>query len=141
MRRYFAFISLIIFLATGCAPFIRDESVPKLLELEGQIYRTKKKIDLTGSGYPFQDIEIPDGMDVRLVVALGTDWVKIYGYPYSGEDSRLREPRYLILYMFEDDFPDKKFDPEYLKKRLYSLVEIKEQSGPAIIETKKTRIR
>jgi hypothetical protein len=126
--RFIITIAIAMMLIMSCSQFIRDDAVPGLVEYETQIFRAKKKADPQDQGLPFEELPFEENADIRLVIALGENWIKVYGYRDTGEHAKLTERRYLILYMFEEDFPDSRFDPEYLKKRLYSVVEVKEQS-------------
>lgn len=125
MKKKITIMLLALMLVPGCASFIQEESRAEVMHLEENTYRAKVTKDTEDKGYPFEELEFKRGQDIRIIIRFGDDWVKVYGYADTGENARLKENRYLILYMFREDFPDNRFDPEYFKEKLFYVLEVR----------------
>jgi type II secretion system-associated lipoprotein len=101
-----------------------DESLLK--KKEKNVYVLKKDVLIDDKG-------LKKGDRIKIVVTAGREWVKVYAYPKKVES--LKAERYLILYLFEDDFPEKKFNTGYFNERLAEVVE----KAPASSHGKKRR--
>jgi len=66
------------------------------------------------------ELSLPKGTVVKLIIVGGDEWVKVYAY--NAKEDLLLAHRFLILYMFEDDFPDKEFNVDLLDKELANIV-------------------
>ncbi len=111
-------ISRIILIASllmaGCSTFIPDEESDKIsLKYQAGEY-------LLLSDVIRNDLIFPKNSVVKLIVLTGDDWVKVYAYNSSEE--LLASNRFIVLYLFDTDFPDEKFSQEYLDAELLKLV-------------------
>lgn len=107
-------IPVLLVALVACASFINDESAALLRGYESCEYTLKQD---SAEGYPV----VKKGQAVRLYIVNRGDSVKVYCYP-AGTDI-LKSERALILYLFEDDFPDKKFSREFFEQKLYNVVD------------------
>lgn len=72
-----------------------------------------------------QDVErnnmtLAKGERVRIIIVTNDEWIKVYAYKAS--DDILKSVRFLILHMFNDDFPESKFDREKFDVELAKIV-------------------
>lgn len=105
MRRLLVIPVLFLF---SCTTFMKDKEVPILKEYENQTYVLKREIKI-------QDKFIPKGEKVKILVKVGTDWVRIHAYSATGD--QLKVQRFLALLMIDEDFPEKIFDKALFDKR------------------------
>ncbi len=96
---------LLFLVSTGCSSFVRDADSRFLTRYEKQ---NQSDIEYT----LLKDVEInkdklSKGSAVKVIVVADNNWVKVYVYRSS--ESILKSRRFLVLYLFEDDFPEKKF--------------------------------
>lgn len=116
-------------LLPGCSSFVKAEDSEKLsLKYQAADYMLLQDLKRN-------DKILPKDTSVKLLVLTSDDWVKIYAYNSSEE--LLNSNRLLALYMFEDDFPDKKYSEEYLDSQLLKIVKQKDTSGKPEKEVKK----
>lgn len=108
--RYFSLAVMLILLASilSCKSFVPDEGVEKLEKWEDSRYVLLK--DITHG-----DLTLKSGTAVGIITVTGKDWVKIYGYDASVD--LLVAERVLLLYLFEDVFPDEKYDETVVQAR------------------------
>lgn len=116
-------------LLPGCSSFIKVEDSEKL-SLKYQAMEYVLLQDLKRN-----DKILPKDSSVKLLVLTSDDWIKIYAYNSSEE--LLNSNRLLVLYMFEDDFPDKKYSQEYFDSQLLKIVKQKDLSVKPEKETRK----
>ncbi len=73
------------------------------------------------------DLTLASGTRVRIVIASGDDWVKVYAY--RSEEDLLKSIRILVLLMFDDDFPEKQFDQAKFDEELAKVIKKEDKSG------------
>jgi len=95
---------LVLSVMTGCSSFIIPGDADSLKPLERGTYQIKK--DIINNGI----FAIEANTVVRLIVEVKDSWVKVYAYK-AGEDLLFAD-RYLVIYLFEDDFSKKKFNKQ-----------------------------
>lgn len=113
-------LSLLVMLAafgwvacTNLQGFVADDAFQALKEKEGLTYVLKKDVRVN-------ERSLKKGREIRLVFAVGSDWIKVLGYP--AEVPRLKADLVLLLYLFEEDFPGGKFDMTVFMKKLDQIV-------------------
>ncbi len=102
----------------SCSTLIKDKEAEKLRSYE-------RAGDQFIDYILLQDIEagnylIKKGERVRILITAGGSWIKVY--VYRADEDLLLSTRVLALYLFEDDFPDKKYDPVLFKEKLHEVV-------------------
>jgi type II secretion system-associated lipoprotein len=112
------FLSALFFSALSCSTFVKEKEAEKLVKYEKS---GDQFIDYT----LLQDVKTGDhlikkGEKVRILITVGGDWIKVY--VYRAEEDLLLSRRNLALYLFEDDFPDKKYDPDFLREKINEVV-------------------
>jgi type II secretion system-associated lipoprotein len=115
MRGILSYIVLIIFLAS-CATFIEEEEINQLKIYEKDIYVLYEDVKV-------DKFSLKKGEDIRLYIKVEEESIKVYGY--SSDKSFLKAERVLLLYLFNDDFKDSRFDKGIFEKKLYSIVKQK----------------
>ena len=105
-----------LFPLLACSVLMTRSEEALLREKEKNIYILKKDIDIN-------DKKLKKGGEVRIVIATGREWVKVYAYPVRFDS--LKAERYLILYLFEDEFMNKKFAADLFDEKLSAVVEEK----------------
>lgn len=123
---------LLIIALTACSTFIPEEESDrlKLINQSGE-YVLVDKIERNG-------IILEKNTTVNLVVVTSDEWVKVYAY--RSAEGLLASNRIIILYMFESDFPDKKFKRDLFNKELEKIV-IPKTASMKDKEVKKTKKR
>jgi len=110
MIRWTALVIIVsVALAVSCAHFFTVESKAQLGEFEKKTFVIKNDIKVD------QDVFIK-GQKIKVKVFTGSDWVKIRGY--NADKDPLRAKQVLLIFMFEDEFPGKKFNMDYFTQRL-----------------------
>ena len=124
--RIFLVIGLMLF--SACSSFMKDEDADRITVKyqEGEYILIN---DLTRN-----NVTIPKNTAVKLLVETSSDWIKIYAY--DSKEELLKSTRLLLLYLFDTDFPDEKFNQEYFDSEVNKLVRLK---GPADIKPVKKR--
>lgn len=118
-------------LITGCSSFILDADSEKIsLKYQAGEYVLLSDLNRNDRIFPKDSI-------VKLIVVTSDEWVKIY--VYNSSEELLESTRLLLLYMFEDDFPDQKFSQEYFEAELLKLVRHKDSSEKPEKATKKKK--
>ena len=115
MPRKIIFLLLISFLSfvSACSTFIPEEDVDSLNKRYSGDYILLQDVTIN-------ELSLPKGTVVKLIIVGGDEWVKVYAY--NAKEDLLLAHRFLILYMFEDDFPDKEFNVDLLDKELANIV-------------------
>ncbi|HPD78144.1 MAG TPA: type II secretion system-associated lipoprotein [Spirochaetota bacterium] len=115
MPRKIIFLILISFLSfvSACSTFIPEEDVDSLNKRYSGDYILLQDVTIN-------ELSLPKGTVVKLIIVGGDEWVKVYAY--NAKEDLLLANRFLILYMFEDDFPDKEFNVDLLDKELANIV-------------------
>ncbi len=111
-----ALIALSVFVS--CSSFIKKEELPLLREYEKGEYVMKQDVK-------HGEYTAVKGQAVKLLVVTGSEHLKIYVYPADKEV--LKADRVLIIYLFEEDFPDSSFNVKTLEQKLSGVVEPKAQ--------------
>ena len=101
------FISLIFI--SSCDGFIGKKKIEELKQYESPVYVTTQ--DITAG-----ERSLPKGTAVKIRIRTDKEWVKVYGYPASGDE--LHSNQVLILYLFKEDFEKNRFNEELFKSKL-----------------------
>ncbi len=109
---------ILLFFALSCSSFVKEKEAEKLISYE-------RSGDQFIDYILLQDVQVGDhlikkGEKVRIIITVGGDWIKVY--VYRAEEDLLLSRRNLALYLFEDDFPDKKYDPDFLRGKIHEVV-------------------
>jgi type II secretion system-associated lipoprotein len=113
---------------SACSSFIKDEDVNRItLKYQEGEYVLLEELKRN-------DVSLPKNTSVKLLVETSSDWIKIYAYDSSEE--LLKSTRLLLLYFFDSDFPNEKFNQEYLDSELIKLVRPR---GAVTAPAKKTK--
>lgn len=112
------FLSALLLFAVSCSTFVKENEAEKLIKFE----KTDDQfIDYTLlNDVKTGDHHIKKGEKVRIIITVGGDWIKVY--VYRADEDLLLSKRNLALYLFEDDFPDKKYSPDFLREKIYEVV-------------------
>jgi len=101
----------------GCSSFVSEADIDRLtLKYQTGTYLLLQ--DITRNG-----VTIPKGTEVKLTFVAGDEWIKIYAYDKN--EQLLTSKRQLLIYMFEDEFPDEEFKPELVDKELAKVAIVK----------------
>ena len=117
---------------TACSTFIPDEENDKLklINQSGE-YVLVDKIERNG-------VVLEKDTTVKLILLTSDEWIKVYAY--KSDEGLLVSSRVLILYMFDSDFPEKKFDRVLFNKELEKIV-IPKSASVNVKEVRKTKKR
>ena len=99
---------------SACSTFMKDEDIDRvtLKYQEGEyVLIDELKRD---------NLSLPKNTAVKLLVETSSDWVKIYAY--DSKEELLKSTRVLLLYLFDSDFPDEKFNQEFFDSEMNKLV-------------------
>ena len=113
---------------SACSSFIKNEDANRIT-LKYQEGEYVLLGDLTRN-----NVTLPKNSAVKLLVETSSDWVKVYAY--DSKEELLKSTRLLLLYLFDIDFPNEKFDQELFDLEMNKLVRPK---GPADIKPVKKR--
>jgi type II secretion system-associated lipoprotein len=102
-----------VFMVSSCSTFMLDEEAAGLKKYEGKVYTIKKE-QTQG------DQSLKSGQKIRIVVKPAKESIRVYGYDAGAEI--LKSGRILILYLFNDDFSNKRFDRKTFEEKLYGVV-------------------
>jgi type II secretion system-associated lipoprotein len=102
-----------ILMISSCSTFMLDEEVAGLKKYEGRIYILKKE-------HTQGDQTLKKDQKIRIVIKPGKESIRVYGYDASA--AILKSSRVLILYLFNDDFTNKRFDSKTFESKFYSVV-------------------
>lgn len=110
--------SFIFCFALSCSTLIKDKEAEKLHSYErvGDQFIDYILLQDAKTG----DYLIKKGERVRILITAGGSWIKVY--VYKADEDLLLSTRVLALYLFEDDFPDEKYDPVFFKEKLHEVV-------------------
>lgn len=129
MKQIIIAVFFITLLFTGCSTFVPDEEFERL---------TVKY--QSGDYILLQDVTrneetLAKGTVVKLTFVAGDEWVKIYAY--DKKEEVLTSKRHLLIYMFEDEFPDELFDAARLETELAKVAVPSGNSGSGPVNRKK----
>jgi type II secretion system-associated lipoprotein len=117
-----------VLFSAGCSSFVPEEDSERItLKYQAGEYVLLDDINRN-------NIVFSKGSIVKLLVVTGDDWVKIYAY--NSNEELLSSKRFLLLYLFEDDFPDEKFNQEFLDAELLKAVRPKGSAEQSPKESK-----
>jgi len=116
MRRIIQILCLGLVFTIACSSFVKDETLPELNKYENNIY-------VTGENIEIGDLSLKKNTPVRIIIVPGDEWIKVYAYP--AKKDVLKAKRTLVLYLFQDQFPDELFDVAWFEKKLYSRLKLK----------------
>ena len=114
-----AFFAIFMFiLLPSCSTFVKDNEADKLqlYERAGERFIDYRLLRDVEAG----NQSIKKGEKVRIVINAGDDWIKVY--VYRAEEDLLLSRRVLALYLFEDDFPDEKYNPGFFREKLHEVL-------------------
>ena len=92
-----------------------DEQENDILSRQHVTAVMKKKIEL-------DENKLDAGQRVKLYFILNENSIRVYAYP--AEVEFLKSERLLILYLFEDDFKDGRYDKDYFYGKLNDVVSL-----------------
>lgn len=111
---FFALIcSCALSLALSCTTFMIDEQVDDVMKLDKATATMKKSVIR-------DDYRLEQGQKVKLHLNVNDDSIRVYAYPAGVEF--LKSNRLLILYLFEDDFKDGRFNKKIFTDKLKETV-------------------
>ena len=99
---------------SACSTFMKDEDIDRvtLKYQEGEyVLIDELKRD---------NVSLPKNSAVKLLVETSSDWVKIYAY--DSKEELLKSTRLILLYLFDTDFPNERFDQELFDSEMNKLV-------------------
>jgi type II secretion system-associated lipoprotein len=100
---------LLVLTVAGCKSFVEKEEVEDLRSLEEGTYILLKDLE-------FEDEKLRRGTRVKLIISADKDWIKVYARDATVDPLEAR--RFLLLYMFEDQFPEEGFKKELFMEKL-----------------------
>ena len=106
-------LALLCLFMASCSSFITKEHDEQLKTLEAYQYTMRKDVTV-------EKRSIAKNKVVKLRTVYGEDYVKVYAYPVSV--NTLKAEHVLLIYLFEEDFPDSKFNFDYVVQRLNEFV-------------------
>ncbi|MBP7738306.1 MAG: type II secretion system-associated lipoprotein [Spirochaetes bacterium] len=110
LKRLFMPFMAVLFVFVSCDSFfIEKGSVDALKAYEKKVYVLRKDMDVEGK-------KLKKGEEVRIVVSAGKEWVKVHAFP--ARENELKADRVLLLYLFDDDFQNKKFNIDFFNEQL-----------------------
>ena len=133
MNRVKGFICLVFvsFLFNSCTPLIKTEESTALKDFEKDKYQLVN--DLVNNNTSI----LPKGTIVRIMVLTSSEWIKVYAMDDSADPVSVQ--RYLMLYLFDDDFPNKVFTSDVFKERFAKYAVKIDPSKPAAGTTKEKK--
>ena len=114
----------------GCSTLVEDDDIEPLTKK----YQAGEYVllqDVTRN-----DVTLAKGTVVRLTFAAGDEWVKIYAY--DKKEELLTSKRQLLVYMFEDEFPEEEFNPELLETELAKVAQVYNSSVSEVKQQSKS---
>ncbi len=114
----FPVIACLFFLAS-CDSFIDKDLLAAMKAYEKDVYVLLKDIDVEGK-------KLKKGEEIRIIVTPGKEWVKVHAY--LADASELKAERFLILYLFDDDFDKKKFNIIFFDQQLNTVVAVRNET-------------
>ncbi|MCL1865396.1 MAG: type II secretion system-associated lipoprotein [Spirochaetes bacterium] len=99
---------------SACSSFIKDKDADGITSKyqEGEYILLE---DLTRN-----NVTLPKNSAVKLLVETSSDWVKVYAY--DSKEELLKSTRVLLLYLFDSDFPNEKFNQEFFDSEVNKMV-------------------
>ncbi|MDH4263915.1 MAG: type II secretion system-associated lipoprotein [Spirochaetia bacterium] len=103
-----------IFLAGCTLSYVKDDTLKSLEKKYEGVYVCTKDLPIGNDEF------VKSGTRVRLYFQSGTNSLKVYAYPF--DISREQSIGKNILYLFDTDFPDNKFEEVVLDSKLKEIV-------------------
>ncbi len=100
---------LLVLVGTGCKSFVEKEEVEDLRSLEEGTYLLLTDLE-------FEEEKLRRGTKVNLIISADKDWIKVYAMDAAVDPLEARY--FLLLYMFEDQFPEEGFKKELFMEKL-----------------------
>ncbi len=93
----------------SCTTFMRDDQAEDIMKLD-------KASGIMQKAAARDEYRLEKGQKVKLHILLSDDNIKVYAYP--AEIEFLKSNRLLLLYLFENDFKDGRFDKKIFMEKL-----------------------
>ena len=100
MRQYLCAVVLVFAMFPACSTFITDEDLAFVKSYEQGVYILKSDC------YRANGSKLDKGTKVKLISASNDEYIKFY--VYSEKETLLESKRFLLVYFFEDSFPNEK---------------------------------
>ncbi len=113
LRTILASMVALTVVLTACDVFVSKSDADRLKEKEKYTYTLKKDIDIDGK-------KLGRGERVKIVITGVKEWIKVHAYP--AQSDALKAERYLVLYLFAEDFPDGRFSMKFFEEQLNAAV-------------------
>jgi type II secretion system-associated lipoprotein len=127
LRTILTSLIVLTVMLTACDVFVSKADADLLKEKEKKTYILKKDIDIDGK-------KLKKGDEVKIVITGVKEWIKVHAYPARA--NALKADRYLILYLFSEDFKNKQFDLKFFEEQLDAVAT---PGGGAAAPAKKAR--
>lgn len=115
LTRISLFLILIpFFLTLNCVTFLEEEEKVLVKNYEKGTYTIKRDVNV-------RDQTLKKNQKIKLFIICTDESIKVYGYP--AEISILKSERVLILYLFEDDFKDTRYNKAAFEKKLFETIQ------------------
>lgn len=111
--------------ATACDVFVPAGELDALRARESKVYVLKNDLEVEGK-------KLAKGEDVRIRITTGSDWIKVRAYPAKADE--LKADYVLLLFVFDDEFKNNKYNVAYFNERLGAL--LAEKGGAPVIKKK-----
>ena len=113
-QNFGSFLLIAALLLSGCSTFIPDADSEQIsLKYQAGEYALLQDLNRN-------NVIIPKNTALKLIVLTSDDWIKVYAYNSSEEI--LASNRFLLLYLFQEDFPEETFSQEFLDTELLKIV-------------------
>lgn len=114
MRRWFGICCVALLVGCG-SRLVKKEDIQRISKDYEGVYVLRETVE-TGN---FDSLT--KGARVRIFFKATNDYIAVYAYPHT--QPREEAVGKNILQLFESDFPNRKFDEQFLRKRLAQLLE------------------
>ena len=97
MNRYLLVLLFSMIFLSSCVTLVKDEEIAVIKKYEERTYILKKNLmDNMGNS-------LNKGTRVKIISKTTNDYIKFYAY--SADEPLLESKRFLLLYLFQEDFP------------------------------------
>lgn len=108
---YVAVVLSLMITLPGCVSFVEKKDQERLHELEKTTWILLR--DVT-----YDDKTLRKGTRVKILLSMDKSWIKVYAWDVKADP--LKSHRFLVLYVFEDEFKKKKYDQKVFIKKFDS---------------------
>jgi type II secretion system-associated lipoprotein len=122
IQRIILFLLLVSFSGVGCSTLMKPEDISGLKSLEKDRYQLKTDVYNNGM------LVLKNGMYVNIFIQNSPSWIKVYAR--RSDEELLKSERFLLIYMFDEDFKDNMFDRTVFDKRFFDLVKVVSGNDP-----------